>query len=231
MEYHILDREFRDRVESSLYPFSDDAVMEAESGTPLSLDAFLDIVLYVPKTAELPFYLRRITALEGDRALIHFSDAYDTAVCTCELDSSTDHVDIFYRGMPAGSLVYSPAEAALLRRQAIKAPLTYRDNLPVICGRCFVYDRPYLSVIDAGGAHYDKEICLVAASGTRWIENPNRPGSWSLCVLGEESPRDSYVKSINGIVAEDLWLAASPISDVKVVTKPNEIQIRSVLDG
>lgn len=236
MDYRILDREFRDYSSELKYPFADNAVMAGLSGIAVTSGAFLDMMVTAASPASMPFYVGTISrAGESDTATMTVRDASGTIIASGIVSTGSDSADLSFRGLPAGVVVYDPAEMGKLIAASKGSDLDFGNNLPLMAGRCFVYDPPCLQGIAPGSSLGSEEalggaVYLVAAGGVHFEEDPSDPGTYLVHLLGEEPPANRPVRSINGISRDHLWFAAHPNSSVKIETVPNGMRLRSIVD-
>jgi len=236
MDYKILDREFRDYSAELKYPFSDRAVLGSTAGLAVPAGAFIDALLYVPGSVELPIYLSSMRQTDDlDIAIVEFRDTFGSFVADCLVDLSSDYGIIYRYGIEAGSLVYDPTIIRQLVHATHGDSLSFGSNLPIQTGRCFMYAPPYISGVkdssvgNLAGTVHKEDIFIVAANGVHFEVDGG--DTVLIHLLGEEPPVDKPVLSINGVAREHMWIASRPDSGVKVETINNGIRFRSILDG
>ena len=231
-DYRVLDREFRDYTAELKYPFSDDAVLGALDGLTVPASLFLDALLYLPSSVNMPIYLSEI--VEGDdenEAFAVFRDDLDIEVARCVLRMGEDSSMITRNGVEAGTVVYDGTAVGQLVRASHGYSLFFGRNLPICQGRCLLYDPKGLTAITAdGAAAYRGVVFVAAASGMRFDEDPDDQFSVRLHMLGEEPPESRPVLSINSLGRDKMWFAAAPNSGVKIETVENGLKFWSIAD-
>jgi hypothetical protein len=229
----ILNREFRDYAAETLYPFEDGATMTGSTGFVIVPSLFLDAVVYSLLDRVLPMYVYAIDGTMGNskQVGIIINDKQDRAVCSGLMGTTSDTVYLYDEfGRLSGTMVVdiTEAEKVVYALQGKKATFD-SGGLPLLCGRCFVSRSQGLSVIKAFGESFSDKVYLVAASG---IHFTNSGGVVYVHMLGEEPAGGRRpIKSVNGIVTKQLWIAARPESAMKVETTSSSIKFSKITDG
>lgn len=196
----LVNRQYRDNLTLTRYPFQDTAPLTTTSGHTIPDQLFLDLVILV-REETVAVSLSSI-AVSGGNAVVSFSDSNGVVVATADLSSADGQGQLTLRhgGLPAGYALVTLGAATIVSGWPAGV---YTADAPILAHLLVVSDPAWLTgFLLPDGTVLTGEVYLVAGQGL-WL-NPTSNG-FAVNVTGDPyAVRTSaaVLQTLNGVAPD-----------------------------